>query len=192
RRAVRDFEAEAIDGTLHDCRFGSIVNLYSDGEVFTSVDLPREGDYLLRVRAFGQQAGPEPCRMALRAGGSDLGRVDVAATEEAPATYEARARLAGGRQKIAAAFLNDYYHPEEPDPAQRYRNLVVDWLELEGPLDDLPPTRSEQRIYVCAATSGAAPHVHSRACAPAIVTELASAAWRRPARAEEVQRLLAL
>jgi hypothetical protein len=191
RATVRHFEAEEIDATLRDCRFGPIVNIYSEGEVFTSVDLPRDSDYVLRVRAFGQQAGPEPVRMVLRAGRHDLAEVVVAETEEAPATFEARARLAHGRQRIAAAFRNDYYHPEDPDPAQRDRNLVVDWLELEGPLDELPPTASEKRIYVCAAAADSAPHVHVRACAPAILQELASRAWRRPAQADEVARLLA-
>jgi hypothetical protein len=198
RAAVRHFEAEAIEATLRNCRFGTIVNLYSDGEVFTALDLPRDGDYVLRVRACGQQAGPEPCRMALRAGGRDLVHVDVPQPEDEPATFEAPVHLAGGRQKIAAAFLNDYYHPEDPDPKQRDRNLIVDWLELEGPVDALPPTPSERRLYVCAtkAANGAASdvheHAHGRACAPAIVAEFASSAWRRPARDDEVARLLAL
>ena len=54
RATVRRFEAEEIDATLRDCRFGPIVNLYSEGEAFTTVDLPRDGDYALRVRGFGQ------------------------------------------------------------------------------------------------------------------------------------------
>jgi hypothetical protein len=180
-------------GDAAHCRFGTIVNLYSDGEVFTAIDLPRvrSGHVLLRVRACGQQAGPEPCRMALHAGGRDVAQVDVPQTDAEPATFEAPVHLAGGRQKIAAAFLNDYYHPESSDPEDRDRNLIVDWLELEGPVDVLPLTPSERRIYLCAAAADSAPHVHGRECAPTILRELASRAWRRPARADEVARLQA-
>jgi len=182
---VRRFEAEQMRTTLDRAVQQEVASLYSNGDVHAEVELPRAGEYRIRVRASGDQAGPEPCRMGLRAGRRELARIDVPVERPEFATYEWRGSLEGGRQRLAAAFLNDFYNPDDPDPGQRDRNLILDWIELEGPLDPLPPTRSERRLYVCGAD-----HAHARDCAPAILKRLASRAWRRPAGDLEVARLM--
>ena len=35
-------------------------NLYSNGEIHTTVAFPRAAEYVFRIRAFGDQAGKEP------------------------------------------------------------------------------------------------------------------------------------
>jgi hypothetical protein len=193
RSTVRHFEAEAVHCTLDRAVQQQFVDLYSNGMVFTDVTLPRAGEYVVRVRASGDQAGPDPCRMGLHAGAKELGTFDVKSERPSFETVELRATLAGGTQRIGAAFLNDYYHPEDPDPKNRDRNLIVDWLEVEGPLDAMPPTASERRLFVCTASnadvSKVPSHVHSRECAAPILKQLASRAWRRPASELEVARL---
>ena len=37
---------------------------------------------------------------------------------------------------MSAAFLNDYYQPSHPNPKQRDRNLKIEFLEVEGPVDE--------------------------------------------------------
>jgi hypothetical protein len=156
--------------------------LCKNEDVSCEFALPREGDYVLSVRAFGQQAGPEPARMGLSAGEQHLGHFDVPATRDAPATYELRLHLPGGVQEFRVSFLNDYYMPADPDPKQRDRNLYVQWIELQGPLDP-PPVSAFQRAELAGLTE---------AGLPAALERIASRAWRRPARAGEVERLLAL
>src|SRR5690606_34432233 len=104
-------------------------------------DVPHPGEYALRARACADQAGDEPARLAFRVDGRQVARRDVLAPRAEPAVYEARVRLEPGRRAITAAFVNDFYQPEHPDPARRDRNLGVDWVELEGPLEPppLPP-----------------------------------------------------
>jgi len=155
--------------------------LYSDGDVRCEVVLPREGEYLVRARAYGMQAGPDPARMALLAGALELGRFDVPAVRKEPGVYEARTRLAGGSQRLGAAFLNDYYMPEDQDPHQRDRNLYVEWIEVEGPLDPAPVS-SFQRAELGGL---------SDAGVPAAVERIAGRVWRRPAGQAEVAQLLA-
>lgn len=130
-------EAERMGGE----RQGRLAWLYSEGELSTELQVPVAGEYRLRVRACGDQAGPDPARMALRAAERELTRVEVAAPREAPQVYELRARLPAGRVRLGLAFVNDYYRPEDPDPKQRDRNLGVDWVEVEGPVSapQLPP-----------------------------------------------------
>jgi len=183
----RRVEAEGMDSTLPD-RYGSdLASLYSAGAVFTTVVLPRDGDYVVRARMSGDQAGPEKCRYTLRAGATELERGEVACERPDFVEREWRGPLHGGQQKVAVAFLNDYYEPSAPDHGERDRNLLVDWIEVEGPLDSFPPTRSEKRLFPCGAG-----HDHTRDCAAPLLRQLASRAWRRPASEAEVAPLLAL
>ncbi len=155
--------------------------LYSNGEVRCELVLPREGEYLVRARAYGMQAGPDPARMALSAGEQSLGNIDVGALRKEPGVYEVRAHLAGGLQRLGAAFLNDYYMPEAPDPQQRDRNLYVEWIEVEGPLDPAPVSAFQR-----AELGGL-----SDASVPAALERIAARVWRRPPGREELAQLLA-
>jgi len=154
--------------------------LYSEGEVRARFDVPCAGEYLLRARAYAHQAGPERARMELRAGGKGVGEVEVAATREAPETYAVRARLSAGEHSVGAAFVNDYYQPDDPDPEKRDRNLYVELVELVGPLDVPLRTPFQERLMA----RGADPHELAR--------ELAERAWRRPVSDAEVARSLSL
>lgn len=173
--------ATQLQGGVQEPRT-SFRTLYSNADLGCDFVLPREGDYVVRARAFGTQAGPDPARMALSDGPRQLAHFDVEAVRKAPEVYETRAHLAGGTQHITAAFLNDYYKPDDPDPKQRDRNLHVEWLEVEGPFDAHEPT-SFQRAYLGGL---------SEANLPAALERIASRAWRRPAQKREVERLLAL
>ena len=155
--------------------------LYSNGEVRWDVTLPRDGEYSVRVRAWGMQAGPDPARMAVYAGAKELERFDVTAVRKEPGLYELRTRLPGGLQHLGAAFLNDYYVPDAPDASPHDRNLYVEWIEVEGPLDP-PPVSSFQRAEL--------PGL-SDAGVPAAVERIATRVWRRPAGQAEVTQLLA-
>ncbi|MDR3637045.1 MAG: DUF1587 domain-containing protein, partial [Isosphaeraceae bacterium] len=109
-------------------------NLYSAGEIVITYDFPRNGTYVLRARAFGQQAGAEPARMAFKIDGKTLKSFDVKAVENAPELYEDRAKLRGGPRKLAISFTNDFYDEKAADPKKKDRNLVVDYVEIQGPL----------------------------------------------------------
>ncbi len=186
---VRRLEAEGMVSSIGvESLQGDRVNLFSPGNVTAFVTLPRDGDYLLRARVFGQQAGPEPARMAFLVDEARRAPLDVPETQAAPGVREERLRLTAGRHQVGAAFTNDYYRPESPDPTQRDRNLVVDWLEVVGPVDVLPPPASHARLL--AKDPGAKSSVKVRAAA--VVKDLASRAWRRPASGDEVKRLVTL
>ena len=182
---TRHFEAESLPCTLEDAQHTDSVVLFSPGSVRAELELPRAGDYVVRVGASGDQAGPDPCFAELRAGKRLLTTFAVTAQRPAAQTVEWRGAIGGGKQPLTLAFTNDYYQPATADHAILDRNLVLDWIEVEGPVDSFPPTRGERRIYVCGVD-----HDHTRNCAPAIVKALASRAWRRPASEPEVARLL--
>jgi len=121
------------------------VSLYSNGEVSANFDVPRAGEYTVRVGAWAQQAGPDPARLVVAVDRERLERFDVLAPREAPVPYESRVRLRAGERVLSAAFVNDYYDEDHPDRDQRDRNLYVTWIELVGPLGVDPRTPFETR-----------------------------------------------
>jgi len=187
---VQHFEGKSLETTLSDADRNGAKSLHSNGEVFANANFPKAGEYILRVRAFGQQAGNEPCKMALRYRGKDVAVLDVPNSQDRPRRFETRFQAEGGRHRVAAAFLNDYYKPDDPDPKQRDRNLIIQFLEVEGPLGEPVPNLNEigKRLVVVQPGNG----VSKREAAQQVITRFATRAYRRPVQPAEVQRLLAL
>ena len=175
----QQLEAETVGGSVGSVS-GTAWNLFSNGEVTASVELPADGSYRVSVRAWAQQAGPDLAQMSISLAGRTLATVDVAATSGAPEVYEATTDSTRGNQVVSVAFLNDYYDAA----AGADRNLLVDWIRIEGPLGVTPETTSARaRILVCEETTDA--------CARQILDAFTLRAWRRPATAAEIDRLMA-
>ena len=54
----------------------------------------------------------------------------VHATRGKERTYTSRVKLPGGSARVGAVFVNDHYDPKHRNPAQRDRNLAVEWIEV--------------------------------------------------------------
>ncbi len=169
---------EIIGGQIIDD--GARIVSSSEVELRTKVHLPGAGKYLLRVRAWGDQAGDEPVRMAVYLDKDLIGRFDVHATEAEPRVYEGRIDAPRGKRAVSIVFENDYYQPDQPGPNDR--NLYVNNLELTGPY----PATMERII----------PRQHTPedklTLAREIMHGLMGRAFRRPVQPEEVDRVLEL
>ncbi len=185
---VRKIEPAAMTGGAVS-EFGSRV-LASQGEIAASVELPEAGEYRLQVRAFGDQAGPERVKMAVGVDERALGTVEVKARRRAPEDHDFKLALDAGTHRLRAAFLNDYYRADDPNPNNRDRNLHLVHFELTGPFTtNWPPlTAAHRRIFI-AQPSAPTPEAR-RSAAEQIILRFASRAFRRPAAADEVSRLL--
>jgi len=164
--------------------------LSTNGEIAFEHAFPRDATYVLRVRAFAQQAGQEPARLALKVDGKGLRRFDVPAEEGSPGVYELKQKLRGGRRKVAVEFLNDYWEPENPDPSRRDRNLVVQSVEIEGPLaapGDPPPPSRKLVIF----RSPTKPEEFYD-CTTEVLERFLRRAYRRPVTGGEVAKLVRL
>src|SRR5439155_22057269 len=90
---VKRFAADALDGTAPGEPLGEGARrLGREGDIFVPVPFPHDGEYILRARAYGEQAGPEPARMSFSLDDKELKRFDVTAEENAPQIYEMRVR----------------------------------------------------------------------------------------------------
>src|SRR2546427_125257 len=189
-RPVQHFDADALEGTAPGESLGEgIKRLGREGNIFASVKFPHDGEYVLRARAYGEQAGPEPARMSFSLDDQELTRFDVKAEEPAPQIYELRARASAGTHKFAAAYLNNYRNPKDPNPKNRDRNLVIHYLEVEDTDPWQPPVlpESHKRIFFHQPTPETKTQV-----AREILGRFATRAFRRPVGREEVDRLMKL
>jgi hypothetical protein len=146
----------------------------------TRVRLFGSGDYIFRVRAWGDQAGDEPVRMAIYLDDVLVRRFDVNAEQGKPQIYEGWLSTRGGRHTCSIAFENDYYKPDLPNPHDR--NLFVDRIELTGPY---PPSLKKT-----------IPREHTpedrMQLAREIVSDVMGRAYRRSVTPGEVERVVAL
>jgi hypothetical protein len=178
---ARRFEAEAMTAST-GAATGDAWNLNSAGNVQQSVMIETEGQYRIAVRAWQQAGGPDAARMSIQVNGMDVSTVEVTAEESTPQTYEATAMLAAGTTIIGASFLNDFYE------APIDRNLLVDWVEVEGPIGAAAgdnPLR--ERIMVCEPDPA-----DPETCLREVVTAFGRRAYRRPLDGPEVDALVGL
>ncbi len=163
--------------------------LATNGEVYCKATVDAAGEFLVRVTAFGDQAGSEPAKMELSVDGEKQTVFDVTAEANAPRDYTHRLPLKVGDHRITLAFINDYYEPENPDAHRRDRNLAVMQVDVCGPLSDDFSKLPESHRRIIPRKPGAETQ---RADAEEFIKKFASRAYRRPARPDEVERLLKL
>jgi hypothetical protein len=181
--SLQAFEAESPDVTQ---TLGGEVNgfwmLWSNGEVYSTFEAG-DGTYRFAVRAYAQQGGPDLAHLALTIDNVVVFETDIAATDPNQAeVHEIQIPVTAGLHKAAVVFTNDYYD----ELAMLDSNLLVDWFEVEGPLDPVPnPIRD--LLVTCDPES-----IGDVACLEQIIDEFVTRAWRRPLTDTEVDALLGL
>lgn len=163
--------------------YGESLRILANGEAKLFQKIEREGEYLVRVFAEGQQAGDELVKMALAVNGEEVESWEVSAEENGE--YVARVKFETNEPvKLGVSFLNDYYRKKEPQ-GKRDRNLIVHRVVLEGPLDGPPMEKpaSHKAIY------GRNPAgLTDEEYLVAVIERFAGRAFRRPLREGEAAR----
>jgi hypothetical protein len=186
---LRRFDAVDLDGSAPSEPLDSGARrLGREGDIFVKLNFPQEGEYSLRASAYGDQFGPEPPRMTFRLGDKELQTFDVPVEIGDAKVYEVRLRVPAGTNRFSASYINNLVNNTAKDPKKRGdRNLIIEYLEVAGPLDvPLPPLpETHRRIFF----REPAPTNHVE-YAREVITRFATRAYRRPARTNEVERLV--
>ena len=156
---------------------------------YTGVDhlFTAPGTYRLAGRAWAQQAGPDLARVALVFDEDALDPLELEGEgPEAAAWIEAELQVARGRWSVGVAFQNDYFEPGAEDPDDRDRNVIVEELSIEGPLEARGPGDFQRELF---ARYG--PALGERRL-EAMLRHLARLAWRREPAEEALRDLVAL
>ena len=163
--------------------------LFTNGEAATSFQVTEAGLYRLVVTASGTPAMRIPPEFELKVNGAVVAKRMAEKPEHRPESFAHEFRIDEEKDlRVAVNFVNDAWFPEQSDPAQRDRNLLVHSITLEGPLDGPPPKKpaSHRRIYgePQAGESDAAYMTR-------VLTRFGRNAFRRPPQDGEIERYLA-
>jgi mono/diheme cytochrome c family protein len=162
--------------TFDKIRTGSTATASELGKVVSL----EAGEYRVRLTVGGEHVGTDPVKVMLRVMGENVKAFDVKATADKPEVIEAKLTVKPGTGRVGVLFLN-------PD-ADKKRVLHLKAVEVEGPFDPPPVAYPDVHKRLMAHKPGVAP----REAAREIVTRFATAAFRRPVKAEEVDKCLAL
>lgn len=124
--------------------------LSTNGEIQVSLPIPRPGRYRVEISASGSSGGGQAPRMLLRRDEETIREWFVEGPIGKPGPHHLEVHADGDSPlELQIAFTNDFHDPEETDPAQRDRNLLVHELRLVGPIDGprLPKPESHRRIF---------------------------------------------
>jgi mono/diheme cytochrome c family protein len=163
---------------------GNTLGLMREVEVKRGFEFPVKGDYVIRFLAYGDQAGPELPKMAIRVAGQEPKVVEVKNTRK-PEAYELRVTVDAGWKDISVAYLNNYVDEGNPDPKLRGdRNLYLAAVEIEQPASAPALPESHRQLITRLPEPG-----QEREVAKEILGKFASRAYRRPVDDAEVERL---
>ena len=188
RAAVVTADADSAPARSFD---GKVLG--STGAVTHEVEFPVAGEYILRVRAWGDQAGKEPAKMGISVDDKEVKKLDVRNRRDKPRDFEHRLELPAGKHAVAVAFLNDFYDPESKDKANRDRNLHVERITVVGPVGVLPdPLPESHRRLFKKPIDPAADRSEQMEQAKDLLRPLVSRAFRRKATDEDLDGLVAV
>jgi len=160
----------------------------SAGTITFPVKVDAPGEYRLKVRAWGDQGGNEPAKMAMKVEGLGDSTVDVPAVRTAAGDYELVLKVAkAGEHQASISFTNDAY-VQKTDKDKGYdRNLMVEAVQWVGPAPAQKPNIPgfHQRVFACHKDGK-----HADDCSKKIIIRLAERAYRRPPKSEEIGRLM--
>ncbi|MGE3308880.1 MAG: DUF1592 domain-containing protein [Limisphaerales bacterium] len=155
---------------------------FREGEIVVDHEFTTAGPYRLRVRGYGDLAGPELPRMGIRVDGKEVHVQSVRAQAEKPEQFEVAVTLEAGKHRLGVAYLNNFNSDGD-------RNLYLTSFEVVGPLDVAPEEYPEahRRILPGRPTPG-----RELAYARRVLRQVANRAYRRDATRDEVAKLVKL
>lgn len=167
------------------------ITMTEEGRTFIEkFNFAAEGEYAIRVRAWGSKVGPDSPQMVIRVGGKDVKTFTVIAEPDKRDVYEHKQHFPAGEQRVAVSLVNPFTNKDDPDPKKKFRQLGIEQLEIEGPLGGADRAVPESVTKIVPVRPKAP--ADSAAAAKASLTAFASRAFRRPPTDTELARLMKL
>lgn len=167
------------------------ITMASNGSVYENFAVPAAGEYTVSVEAMADQAGGEPARVVLRLNDKEVKTFDTQGQRKAQ-LFQTRVKLRKGKQKLEAAFENDFYDPKARDRSRRDRNLAVRFIRVEGPQDFQQDSLPESHQRIVQHRPDKKRNEDFQRAAKLNLQPFLTRAFRRPATDEEVERFLLL
>jgi hypothetical protein len=165
---------------------GGSIQMHSRGSAIARHDVKLAGEYIIRVEAEADQAGPDLAQMEIRVDDKKATVHDIKG-HRTLGTYEVTVALNEGKRKIEAAFVNDYYQPKAKNSKDRDRNLSVQSIEIQGPANAAPPEIHKRIVF-----TKPGKHKSLKQAAREVFGRLLPRAFRRPVDDVEIDRFVRL
>lgn len=157
------------------------LGLWSGGVASALYEVPESGRWRLTARVRADHAGPDGVSWSLLVDGVTAHTAAIPLDQPGWVESSAEVDLQAGTRQLSLSYDNDY-----DDELLGDRNMYLDWLRIEGPLDFVVRANpARERFITCDPAEG-------EACARAILARFADRAWRRPVTDDEVERLVGL
>ena len=112
---------------------GNTILMASRGTATARITAARTGLYQILVTAGAQQAGDELAKLEISVDNKKAGVLEIPASHRKMEEYMLEIMVAKGDHRVSATFSNDYYNPDDPDPANRDRNMYIRSIGWRGP-----------------------------------------------------------
>ena len=188
-RKSKTLDAKAFASDTKASINGRSLAFYFNVTAGAKIIVPKKGTYQVTILASGDQAGDEACKMGIDLDGKQKQFFDVTnSRDEGDNKLTATLRFdRAGSHRIRVAFTNDYYKETRRNEASIDRNLYLTSVTLRGPLESQPGQYG--RLVLGDPGNNKS---QQRKSAEKSVRIFASRAYRRPAKSEEVNRLMQL
>jgi hypothetical protein len=169
---------------------GETILMASQGTATTTVQAATAGDYQLLVTAGAQQAGGEVAKLSVKVNGKPVEILEITASHRKMEEYLVKVTVPVGDHRVSLSFINDYYNPKDPDPANRDRNMFVRWIDWKGPMRVDPASLPESHRRIVSARPGEDLSIEQ--AASRVLEPLMRRAFRGPVADQQVKRYAAL
>jgi len=114
---------------------GGDITIVSNYEISYLDEIVYEGDYEYTVMASGDQVGADLVKMKIEVKGNSETEYTVTTKRGVKEKHVFKAKLKPGDTPFFVGFINDFYQPNDPDPKNRDRNLIVHSVLRTGPIN---------------------------------------------------------
>ncbi len=168
----------------------TVMGFYREGTATKLFPVKEAGTYRLHIRAYGQQAGPDPARLSVRFDRNEAQVIDIPAFDTEPDIYTLEAFLTDAPHRLELGYTNNYNQNDNPvSELNGDRNLFVDYVVIEGPIEAKAPALPESHTRLFTETAELGEEIPT---ADRILRPFVTRAFRRPATDAEIERLLRL
>lgn len=163
------------------------MGFYREGTSYMVVEAPEPAPYQLKIKAHGEQAGPEAPKLSVKTSSGFEKVLDVPQFAEKPGTFTLNITLKKGENRITFGFLNNFNDSNFRIPElSGDRNLFIDHVDVIGPLNAPNPNLPSSHTRIIPSKPEPGTEI---AYAREILRPFVSKAFRRPATNAEVVRL---
>lgn len=114
---------------------GGDITIVSNYEISYLDEIVYEGDYEYTVFASGDQVGADLVKMKIGVKDNSESEYTVTTKRGVKEKQVFKAKLKPGDAPFFVGFINDFYQPNDPDPKNRDRNLIVHSVMRTGPIN---------------------------------------------------------